>query len=289
MRRHESLRTTFAAVDGAVRQFIHEHMDLPWTEFDLCGSPGAERQARRIAAEHATRPFDLARGPLLRTGLVRLAPDRHLFLFNIHHIVSDLVSLGVLVQELSAAYEACSAGRPPALEPLPIQYKDFAARQNRLITGTEAERHRAYWLDRLAGPLPTLDLPADFSRPPLKTYSCDVCRIQLDADLTGRLHQIGLRHGMTLFMVLIATVKLLLHRYTQQEDIILGFPLAGRDHPELAGQIGCFVNTVALRDRLDGEESFTTLLGRVRQTMLEAYEHQVYPFDRLVEELDLPR
>jgi hypothetical protein len=289
MRRHESLRTTFAAVDGAVRQFIHEDMDLPWAEFDLCGSPDAERQARRIAAEHAMRPFDLARGPLLRAGLVRLAPDRYLFLFNIHHIVSDLVSLGVLVQEVSACYAACAVCLPPTLEPLPIQYKDFAAWQNRLLAGVEAERHRTYWLDRLVGPLPPLDLPTDFGRPPLKTYACDVCRVQLDSDLTGRLHQVGLRHDMTLFMVLIATVKLLLHRYTQQEDIILGFPLAGRDHPELAGQIGCFVNTVALRDRLDGEESFTTLLGRVRQTMLEAYEHQVYPFDRLVEELDLPR
>jgi amino acid adenylation domain-containing protein len=289
MRRHESLRTTFAAIDGAVRQFIHEDMDLPWTVSDLCGNPNAERQARRIAAEHAARPFDLARGPLLRAGLVRLAPDRHLFLFNIHHIVSDLVSLGVLIQDLSAAYEACAAGRPPALERLPIQYKDFAVWQNRLITGTEAERHRAYWLDRLAGPLPPLELPADFVRPPLKTYACDVCRVQIDAALTERLQKVGLRHGMTLFMVLIATVKLLLYRYTGQEDIVVGFPLAGRDHPELAGQIGCFVNTVALRDRLDGDEPFTAMLGRVRRTMLEAYEHQVYPFDRLVEELDLPR
>jgi amino acid adenylation domain-containing protein len=293
MRRHESLRTTFAAVDGplngAVRQFVHDDMDLPWTEADLCGDPDAERQARLIAAEHAARPFDLARGPLLRAGLVRLTPDRHLFLFNIHHIVSDLVSLSVLVREVSACYAAGKASVPPALEPLPIQYKDFAIWQNGLLAGPEAERHRAYWLDRLAGPLPPLELPADFVRPPLKTYACDVCRVRIDADLTKRLQQVGLRHGMTLFMVLIATVKLLLHRYTGQEDIVVGFPLAGRDHPELAGQVGCFVNTVALRDRLDGDDSFAGLLGRVRQTMLEAYEHQVYPFDRLVEELDLPR
>jgi amino acid adenylation domain-containing protein len=287
--RHESLRTSFVASDGRLRQIIHETMELPWSEVDLRGRPDNEREARRIAAEHAHRRFDLARGPLLRAGLVDLARDRHLLLFNIHHIVSDVVSLGVLVRELSICYAACAAQTPPALEPLPIQYKDFAAWQNRRLAGAAAERHRQYWLQKLSSPLPTLDLPADFVRPPLKTYACDVCRVAFDADLAGRLRQIGLGHGMTLFMVLVATVKLLLYRYTGQADIIVGIPLAGRDHPDLAGQIGCFVNTVALRDRFEDGDSFASALDGVRQTMLDAYEHQVYPFDRLVEELDLPR
>jgi amino acid adenylation domain-containing protein len=288
VRRHESLRTTFAVVGGAVRQFVHEDMDLPWEEFDLSDDADRGERARRIAAEHASRPFDLARGPLLRAGLVRLAPDRHLFLFNIHHIVSDLASLGVLVRELSAGYEAVVPGRPPSL-PLPVQYKDFAAWQNRLLAGDEAARHRAYWHSHLAAPLSPLHLPADFARPPLKAHGGKVCRTVLDAGLTERARQLGLRHGMTLFMVLAASLKVLLHRYTGQEDIIIGFPLAGRDHPDLAGQIGCFVNTVALRDCLTAADSFASVLGRVRQTMLGAYEHQVYPFDQLVEELDLPR
>jgi amino acid adenylation domain-containing protein len=287
--RHESLRTSFVASDGRLRQIIHETIELPWSEVDLRGRPDAEREARRIAAEHAHRRFDLARGPLLRAGLVDLARDRHLLLFNIHHIVSDVVSLGVLVRELSICYAACAAQRPPALEPLAIQYKDFAAWQNRRLAGAAADRHRQYWLQKLSSPLPTLDLPADFVRPPLKTYACDVCRVAFDADLTGRLRQIGLGHGMTLFMVLVATVKLLLYRYTGQADIIVGIPLAGRDHPDLDGQIGCFVNTVALRDRFEDRDSFASALDRVRQTMLDAYEHQVYPFDQLVEELDLPR
>jgi amino acid adenylation domain-containing protein len=289
MRRHESLRTTFAMVDGAVRQFVHAEMELPWDEFDLADDSGGEIRARRIALDHALRPFDLARGPLLRAALVRLAPDRHLFLFNIHHIVSDLVSLGVLVRELSACYEAFAFGREPALASLPIQYRDFAAWQNRLLASAETARHRSYWLDQLAPPLSPLDLPADFARPPLKTYSGNVCRTVLPAGLTERLRQLGLRHGLTLFMVLAASLKVLLYRYTEQEDIIVGVPMAGRDHPDLAGQIGCFVNTLALRDRLGANQSFASVLGRVRQTMLDAYEHQVYPFDKLVEELELPR
>lgn len=289
VQRHESLRTTFAEAEGRIHQFVRDQVDLPWEDIDLSADPEREERARRIAAEHAARCFDVARGPLLRAALLRFAPERHLFLFNIHHIVSDLLSLEVLVRELSACYEAFAAGRTPLLPTLPLQYKDFAAWQNRLLDGEEGTRHRAYWLRQLAGPLPSLDLPADFTRPPLKTYHGRVCRAVLDGALTERLWQLGLCHGMTLFMVLAAAVKVLLHRYTGQQDITVGFPMAGRDHPDLAGQIGCFVNTVALRDRLAAGDNFITVLGRVRQTLLDAYEHQAYPFDRLVEELELPR
>jgi amino acid adenylation domain-containing protein len=287
--RHESLRTTFATVDGTLRQFIHEDVNLQWEDLDLTDTADGEQRARLIAADHASRPFDLVRGPLLRAALVRLAPHRHLFLFNLHHIIGDLVSLRILIRELSVCYEACAHGRPPPLAPLPIQYKDFAAWQNRLLAGDEAARHRAYWLEQLAGTLEPLSLPTDFPRPPFKTYRGHVCRTMLDAGLTERVRQLGLKYEMTLFMVLAAALKVLLYRYTGQEDVIIGFPLAGRDHPDLTGQIGCFVNTVALRDRLAADYSFGSLLGRVRQTMLDAYEHQAYPFDRLVEELDLPR
>jgi amino acid adenylation domain-containing protein len=289
VRRHESLRTTFAEVDGVLRQFVHDELNLSWEEIDLSGFPDGDERARRLAADHASRSFNLAKGPLLGAALVRLAPNRHLFLFNIHHIVGDLVSLDVLVRELSVGYEALESGRQPVLAPLPIQYKDFAAWQKQLLTGDEAARHRTYWLGQLAGPLSPLDLPADFVRPPLKTYRGNVWRTVLDAGLVERVRRLGLRHSMTLLMVLTASLKVLLYRYTGQEDIIVGFPLAGRDHPDLAGQIGCFVNTVALRDRLAADDSFASLLCRVRQTMLDAYEHQVYPFDQLVEELQLPR
>jgi amino acid adenylation domain-containing protein len=289
IRRHESLRTTFGTIQGEVRQFVHEELATPWYQIDLSDDPHREVSARQLAAHHASEPFNLAKGPLLRAALVRLAIDRHLFLFNIHHIVSDLVSLGVLVRELSCFYDAFASGREAELPPLAVQYRDFAAWQNRLIGGEEAARHCAYWHRQLAGPLPPLELPIEFARPQLKTYRGSVGRAVLDPGLTDRLRQLGLRHGMTLFMALTASVKVLLHRYTGQDEIIVGSPLAGRDHPDLADQIGCFVNTVVLRDRLGPDDPFSQVLRRVRQTMLEAYEHQVYPFDKLVEELDLPR
>jgi amino acid adenylation domain-containing protein len=289
IRRHESLRTTFGAIQGEVRQFVHEEPATPWYQVDLSDDPDRDVIARQLAARHASDPFNLAKGPLLRATLVRLAIDRHLFLFNIHHIVSDLVSLGVLVRELSCFHDAFASGRDAELPALAIQYRDFAAWQNRLIDGDEAARHRAYWHQQLAGPLPPLELPGDFVRPQLKTYRGGVCRAVLDPGLTDRLRQLGLRHGMTLFMVLTASVKVLLHRYTGQDEIIIGSPLAGRDHPDLADQIGCFVNTVVFRDHLSPDDPFSEVLQRVRQTMLEAYEHQLYPFDKLVEELDLPR
>jgi amino acid adenylation domain-containing protein len=287
--RHEALRTTFRLVEGEVRQFVNEEPILPWQDFDLSDDPAPEQYARAIAADHASQRFDLARGPLLRVALIKLAPHRHLLLFNIHHIVGDLASLRVLVEEVSAAYAAHAADRPLALPPLPVQYKDFAAWQSQLLAGAQGARHRSYWLDQLAAPLPTMNLPADFVRPPLKSFRGDVCRIDLAAGLTERLRQLGLRHGLTLFMVLTAILKVLLHRYCGQDDIVVGFAVAGRDHPDLTGQIGCFVNMLALRSRLVSDQSFLSVLECVRQTTLAAYEHQLYPFDKLVEELDLPR
>jgi amino acid adenylation domain-containing protein len=289
VRRHESLRTTFVATGGDVRQVVHDSLELPWTEIDLGDDPDPELSARQIAQDEANRRFDLARGPLLRTTLIRLAPARHIFLLTIHHIVSDLTSLRLLLHELSICYQARASDSEPALASLPIQYKDFASWQNRMLAGPEAARHRSYWLDQLAGLLSPLELPADLPRPPLKTFDGKICRIAVDAVLTQQLRQLGVRRGLTLFMVLAATLKILLYRYTGQPDIIVGFPVAGRNHPDTAEQIGCFVNVLALRDRLTAEESIAAVLGKIRQTMLDAYEHQAYPFDKLVEELELPR
>jgi amino acid adenylation domain-containing protein len=288
IRRHEALRTTFVATEGVPRQFIQQDMALPWSENDLTDDPQALQQAHRLAADHARAPFDLARGPLLRAGLIRLAPRRHLFLFSIHHIVADLISLGILTGEMSAAYTACLAARDPALPILPVTYKDFAARQNHWLA-TSAETDHEYWLKQLASPLEPLMLPTDGSRPPLKTYAANVCRIHLDAAQKDSLRQLGLRHGMSLFMVLVAIVKILLHRYTGQQDIVLGFPLAGRDDHDVEALIGCFVNTVALRDWIDADATVAMVLEQVRRTTLDAYEHRRYPFDRLVDELDLRR
>jgi acyl carrier protein len=289
VRRHESLRTAFAVAEGELRQFVHDALDVPWQAVDIADDPDRDASARQIAHEHAVQRFDLTRGPLLRAALLRLSPLRHLLLLNIHHIAGDLVSLGVLVRELSVHYQALAAGQSPASPPLPVQYKDFAVWQNALLAGAEAQPHRRYWLAQLADPPPPLDLPADFVRPPLKTYNGRVWQTRFDAALTERISQCGLACGATPFMVLTAALTALLHRYSGQDDIVVGFPLAGRDHPSLTGLIGCFINTVALRNRIDPEEPFAALLARVRLTMLDAYEHQIYPFDRLIEELKLPR
>ena len=289
VRRHESLRTTFAQIRGEIRQFVHDQIDFQLREIDLADDPESEQRASEIAARHAADKFDLLKGPLFRAALLRLAPCRHLFLFNIHHVISDVVSLGNLVRDVSVFYEALSRSSEPALPPLRIQYKDFAAWQNKLLSGEEGQRHREYWLRQLCGQLAVLNLPVDFPRPPLKTYVAGVWHRVMDAALTARLNQLGRKHEATLFMVLTALVKVLLQRYTGQEEIVTSCPVAGRQHPDLADQVGFYVNPVILRDRLSPNESFTTVLGRIRQTILEAYEHQVYPFDHLLEELDVSR
>src|SRR5919109_706348 len=170
VQRHESLRTTFAQIRGEIRQFVHHQIDFQLREIDLADDPESEQRASEIAARHAADKFDLLKGPLWRAALLRLAPHRHLLLFNIHHLISDVVSLRNLVRDVSVFYEAFSRSSEPALPPLRIQYKDFAAWQNKLLSEEEGQRHREYWLQQLGGQLPVLNLPLDFPRPPLKTY-----------------------------------------------------------------------------------------------------------------------
>src|SRR6266852_4317006 len=272
VQRHESLRTTFAQIRGEIRQFVHDQIGFQLREIDLSDDPERDHRASEIAVRHAADKFDLLNGPLLRAALLRLASCRHLLLFNIHHLISDAVSLSNLVHDVSVFYEAFSRSSDPALPSLRIQYKDFAAWQNELLSRAEGERHREYWLQQLRGPLSVLNLPLDFPRPPLKTYAGGVWNRLMDAGLTVRLAQLGQRHKATLFMVLTALVKVLLQRYTEQEEIIISCAVAGRQHPALANQVGFYVNPVILRDRLSPNESFTSVLGRIRQTILEAYE-----------------
>lgn len=286
-RRHEALRTRFAMVDGELRQFVHDDIEFPWEEIDLTDSPEPDQRALELVTRQANAPFDLTAGPLFRSLLLRLGPRRHIWLLNIHHIIGDLASLDILIRESAQLYAA--KGAAAALPPLPIQYKDFAIWQNQRLNKESVKPHRDYWHRQLAGTLPHLDFPADFPRPPVKSYRGSIHTTSLDADLSRRLKELGSKEGMSLFMILTALVKVLLHRHTGQAEILLGFPSLGRDHPELSGVMGCFVNMLVLRDRLDGEDTLTTVFRNVRQTLLDAYQHQAYPFDRLVEELRLPR
>ena len=289
VKRHESLRTTFASVGGEIRQLIHDDVDFRIEETDFSREPNAVERARELAREHAFAPFDLEKGPLLRARLVRLATDQHLFLFNIHHIVCDAWSQNIMVRELSTLYQAFAQGESDPLVPLAIHYKDYAAWQSSLMTDAETEGHRCYWHKKLSGRLPVLNFPADYPRPPLKTYSAQVFNTTLDPSLVEELKRLSLKHGTSLFMTLVAALKTLLYRYTGQDDIIVGCPIAGREHPDVQDQIGFYVNTLVLRDQIGKEDTFTAVLNKVRQTATEAYEHKPYPFDRLVNELSLER
>jgi amino acid adenylation domain-containing protein len=279
--RHESLRTTFHVVNGEPRQRVDSGRSSRLDRRDFSSLVDPEDAARRAATTDAGLPFDLERGPLVRASLIKIAAERHALLFNVHHIVSDDWSMGVLVREVMQRY--CGADQAT----LRLQYRDFASWHHAQLA--DRSTHRDYWVERLSGDLPVLDLPADRPRPALKTYRGRAITRVLAADRAAQLREIARGSGATLFMTLIASAKTLLHRYTGASDIIVAVPASGREHAELEQQIGFYINTLALRDRVLPEQSFRELLSEVTRHTTEAIEHQSYPFDRLVDELPLRR
>ena len=286
VRRHEVLRTTFESREGVPYQIITHRLELALGIEDLASLPEAQREPKAVqrVREEAMRPFDLASGPLVRAGLVRLGEQDHIVWVMMHHIVSDGWSLGVLVRELSALYEAFRRGEPSPLAEPAFQYTDYAAWQREWMRGEVVEPQLDYWKGRLAG-LPSLTLPTDRPRPEGRTGAGDqrtrlIPRSVLDGART-RSHE----EGATLYMMLLAVFQALLHRYTGQEDFAVGSPIAGRPLAELEGLIGLFVNTLTMRADLSGNPGFRELLGRVRRTAIEAYSHQDLPLERLVEAL----
>ncbi|HYH79840.1 MAG TPA: amino acid adenylation domain-containing protein [Longimicrobium sp.] len=256
-------------------------MSLPVTDLRPEADPEAEAQSR--AGEEARRPFDLETGPLFRAALLRLGDEAHLLLLSMHHAVSDGWSTGVLFRELSAHYRAAAAGEDAALPPLPVRYADFAAWQREVLAGGVAEAQLAWWTARLAGAPPVLELPADRARPPVETHRGALHRFHVAPAVAGRLRARARAEGATPFMALLAAFDLLLARWTGANDVVVGAPVAGRTAPEVEGLIGCFINTVALRTDLSGDPTIRALLGRVRDTCLEAFAHQEVPFERVVE------
>ena len=288
--RHEVLRATYPAVDGRPAQVIAPTLPLAIPVIDLQESPqdAREARARLLAAEEARRPFNLANGPLLRAKLLRLDEEDHVALLVIHHIVFDGWSMGVLVKEFAALYEAYSQGRRSPLDELPIQYADFAVWQREWLGGEILEAQLAYWRRQLTG-LPILNLPTDHPRSVIQTYRGAMESLLLPASLTDSLKELSQRHGVTLFMTLLAAFQTLLMRYTGQEDVTVGSPVANRGRAELEGLLGFFVNTLALRTDLNGDPTFAELLGRVREVAMGAYAHQDLPFEKLVEEIQPDR
>jgi amino acid adenylation domain-containing protein/non-ribosomal peptide synthase protein (TIGR01720 family) len=288
VRRHEALRTTFPARDGRAEQVVAPELPVPLPVVDLRGLPDSAREpeARRLVEEEALRPFDLARGPLLRARLLRLGETEHILFCNVHHIVFDGWSAGVLVNELTAHYGDFVAGRPPSLPEPPIQYADFALWQRRWFSGETRERQLSYWRERLGEGHSPLELRTDRPRPAVPTYRGAAHTFTFPSDLALGLRGFGQREGATLFMVLLAGFKALLRRYTGQNDILVGAPIANRSRAELEGLIGFFANSLVLRTDVSGDPSFRTLLARVKQTTRGAYEHEDLPFEMLVEELN---
>ncbi|MEO2256755.1 non-ribosomal peptide synthase/polyketide synthase [Paenibacillus amylolyticus] len=275
--RHEVLRTGFEMVDGEPVQRVYSDL-----EFAVEYTKATESETKSIA-DAFVRVFDLERPPLLRVGLVEWEAERHLLMLDIHHIVTDGMSMGIFIEELLRLYNG------ETLEPLRIQYKEFAAWQQSEPVKERLKSQEAYWLDMLEGELPTLELPTDFVRPAARSFEGDVLPFSIDKQMTDSLQRIADENGATLYMVLSAAYSILLSKYSGQEDFIVGTPVSGRTHADLEPLIGMFVNTLAIRHYPSGEKTFLAYLNEVKEMMLGAYDHQDYPFEELVKKLQVPR
>ncbi|MGO4532519.1 amino acid adenylation domain-containing protein [Paenibacillus sp. 2TAF8] len=275
--RHEMLRTGFEMVDGEASQRIYEDVDFA-VEFYQADEQEAEEIVHRFV-----RPFDLAKLPLLRVGLVELAPERHILMYDMHHIISDGVSMEIFIEEFVRLY------RGESLEPLGIQYKDYSVWLHSQEQKERLQHQEAYWLDMFQGELPVLEMPTDYPRPSVQNYEGQTMEFFLDSSRTDSLKQLASETGTTLFMVLLAAYNVLLHKYSGQEDVIVGTPIAGRNHGDVQPLIGIFLNTLAIRSYPVSEKTFLSYLNEVKETTLHAFEHQNYPFEELVDKVQVNR
>ena len=287
--RHGALRTTVGLRDGEPVQEVAVEAPAGLPRVDLAALGRSDLEALRLSALEAVRPFDLARGPLLRASLLRLEEDEHLFLINLHHMVSDGWSTEILVREMADLYRAAVGGGVPALLPLTVQYTDYAVWQRSWMAGEVERAEIAHWRSRLAGAPPLLDLPADRPRPAVQSHRGARCSARWSAELAGGLRRFGRAEGATPFMVWLSAFHALLSRVTGQRDPIVGTAVAGRGAVETEGLIGLFVNTLALRLGGTDAHSFRSLSIRAREVVLEGHEHQLLPFERLVEEIEPQR
>ncbi|HZP16376.1 MAG TPA: condensation domain-containing protein, partial [Terriglobales bacterium] len=291
VRRHESLRATFRNVDGQPIQVISPELQLPIRIVHHPGLSGEdrEREIERFAQEEAARPFDLSAGPLLRVSLLELGDDEHALVVVLHHIVGDGWSGSLLAGEMAALYQAFTEDRPSPLPELPIQYADFAVWQRQWMQGGPFDAQLAYWKRQLTGAPSVLELPTDRPRPAVQRHRGAVRAQLIPRELLERVRNFSQGEGVTLFMTLLSVFKLLLSRYSGQEDVVVGSTIAGRNYSEVEPLIGFFVNTLALRTDLSGDPTFRDLLARVKQVALDGYAHQEVPFEKLVEELQPER
>ncbi len=291
VQRHESLRTIFKAIDGEPIQVILPHLSLRVEIADLKAIPSDRQlvEVRQLAIAATNQPFNITQAPLLRAQLLQLQPEEHILIVVMHHIISDGWSRSIFVQELCTLYNALLQNQPSPLPALPIQYADFAVWQRQQLQGEVLAEQIQYWKTQLAGAPAVLNLPTDRPRPPVQTMRGAVYHFQLPKPLLARLERLSQQEGVTLFMTLLAAFQVLLGRYSGQEDIVVGSPIANRNCTEVESLIGFFVNTLVLRTDLSGDPSFQTVLKRVREVALGAYAHQDLPFEQLVEAINPER
>lgn len=285
--RHESLRTNFELVEGEPIQVINppDKAEVSLVDLTQLRSDERETEVQRLLGEATRHVFDIVHDRLLRASLLKLGEQEHVLSLTIHHIISDGWSMGVLFREIGELYEAFVNRRPSPLAKLPIQYSDFAVWQRELLQGDLMGTQLAYWREQLADAPALLELPLDRPRPTIQTFNGACHTIILPRSLSDSLSELSRREGVTLFMTLLATFQTMLGRYTNQEDIVVGSPIANRTRQELEGLVGFFVNTIVLRTDCSGDPTFRQLLHRVREVALQAYAHQDMPFEKLVEDL----
>src|SRR5215208_2041884 len=291
IRRHESLRTSFATADGEPVQIVAQAQPFKFQVIDLSDLP--EQQQEAMAHAHyqaeAQQPFDLSHGPLIRGLLIKLDAGDHVLALTLHHIVSDGWSIGVLLKELSILYNSYDREDDSPLENLSAQYADYSLWQREYLQGDVLKQQLDYWKQQLSGAPAVLELPTDRARPAVQSYEGAAETFNLTMEFSAELNDLARREGVTLFMTLLAAFQLLLSRYNGQEDIFVGIPIAGRTRSQMEKLIGLFLNTLVLRTDLSGNPSFRELLQRVKEICLAAYAHQDVPFDKLVQELQPER
>jgi amino acid adenylation domain-containing protein len=287
MRRHESLRTVFDSVDGDTRQIVLSDVNVNVPIIDLTGTPEHSREAEalRIASEEGKKSFDLTKGPLFRAVLLHLGPDQYLLALVMHHIITDGWSIAVLFREITSCYHSITNGQESNLPELPLQYAEYAQWQREYMTGEVLAKQVGYWKSKLAGAQTILDLPTDHPRPTTHSWHGATEELILDSKVLAELKRFAQNEGGTLFMVALAGFQALLRRYTMQDSILVGTPIAGRNELEIENVIGLFVNTLIFRADFNDNLTFRDLVRQVRAFALEAFAHQDVPFEKLVEEL----
>ena len=286
--RHESLRMYFPTVEGQPKiriKNIENFNILSVQDLSNLDQPTQSIMVQTLINNHVQEPFNLKTGPLFKAKLLQLKDDQFILLLNMHHISSDGWSIGIFIRELCHAYLTFSQGQKPTLEPLPIQYSDFATWQRNWLQGEVLETQINYWKKQLKDAPPRLELPTDYPRPPIQSYKGSHYSHTLTPELTEQLKTLSQQEGVSLYMLLLAVFNLLLSRYSRQDDLCIGSPIANRPHPQTEGLIGFFANTLVLRNQIKSEQSFQQFLHQTRQTCLDAYQHQDIPFEFLVEQL----